>query len=337
MLAAMTRSHLCAVLVAVIAASSAVARAQSSGDPVAAQALFDAAKRLVNEGKFAEACPKLEESQRLDPAIGTHYALAECYEKAGRLASAWVAYLDVASESAAQSRPDREKFAKARAAAIAQRVSRLTVNVPAGSRAPGLQILRDGKAVREAEWGVPVPVDPGRHVVTATAPGKAPFEAAVVAREDGATLAVDLPPLTDAPNAPVAPAGNAPAPDVSTPGGEERHGLGTQRVLAIAAGAVGLAGVAVGTVFGVEALSKHSATQQECQGNVCSSSGLQDVDSGKSAGNVSTVAFSVGAAALVGGAVLWLTAPSGRSSTGSLRAAPMVARDGAGITIQGGW
>jgi serine/threonine-protein kinase len=334
----MTDRHFLAALTAIaIAASSAVAGAQPSHDPVAAQALFDAAKRLVAQGKYGEACSKLEESQRLDPAIGTHYALAECYEKAGRLASAWVAFLDVASESSAQGRADREKYAKARAAALMPRLSRITVNVPAAARVAGLQIKKDSETLREAQWGVAVPADTGSHVIAASAPGKVPFETTVVTREDGTTLGVDIPPLADAPSAPTATtsfSSTTTAPTtIST---EEHHGTSAQPVIGIVVGAAGVAGLAVGAIFGAEALSKHSASQQQCQGNACTPAGIQDVNDGKSAGNISTIALAAGAAALVGGAVLWLTAPRGETKTG-LRAAPIVARDGGGFAIQGAW
>ena len=36
-----------------------------------AQALFDEALVLIKAGKYAEACPRLEESDRLDPGMGT--------------------------------------------------------------------------------------------------------------------------------------------------------------------------------------------------------------------------------------------------------------------------
>jgi hypothetical protein len=52
---------------------------------------------------------------------------------------------------------------------------------------------------------------------------------------------------------------------------------------------------------------------------------------------VSTIAFAAGAVAVAGGAVLWLTAPSGRASTGWVRAVPLTARDGAGVAVQGAW
>jgi hypothetical protein len=309
---------------------------------VAAQALFDTGKRLATEHKYAEACPKFEESQRLDPAIGTHYAMAECYEKAGRLASAWVAYLDVASEAGAQKRADREKYAKARAAALAPRLSRISVLVPPSSRAPGLEIKRDGETLHDAQWGVPVPADPGSHVIAATAPGKLAFQTTVVVRDEGKIEEVTLGPLADAPAPPPTVVGPTPsataggeAPPV--PPGEGPHGLGTQRILALAIGAVGLGGVIVGSVFGLETLSKHSSSQQECPGNACSPAGLQDVSDGKNAGNVSTIAFAVGGAALAGGVVLWLTAPSSSPKVGSLDVTPLVARDTGGLSLRGVW
>src|SRR5678816_498104 len=70
-------------------------------DPAGAQALFDQARELTRQGRFAEACPKLQESNRLDPGIGTQFHLADCYEQSGRIASAWAAFLEVASQARA--------------------------------------------------------------------------------------------------------------------------------------------------------------------------------------------------------------------------------------------
>src|SRR5450432_1599182 len=88
---------LCTLLASVFGARPA--GAQSSGSSVAAQALFDDAKRLVQEGDAASACPKFEESERLEPGIGTKLNLADCYERVGRNASAWVLYLEVEDDT----------------------------------------------------------------------------------------------------------------------------------------------------------------------------------------------------------------------------------------------
>ena len=89
------------------------------------------ARALMKAKNYAEACPKLAESQRLDPGIGTQFHLADCYENQGKLASAWATFLEVASLAAASNQPDREKAAKARAARLEPRLPRLTIVVPA--------------------------------------------------------------------------------------------------------------------------------------------------------------------------------------------------------------
>jgi len=75
-------------VVAAAAALVAMGGDARAADAPAAQALFDEAKRAMADGRWAEACPKLEESERLDPSIGTAFNLARCYEHVGRIASA---------------------------------------------------------------------------------------------------------------------------------------------------------------------------------------------------------------------------------------------------------
>ncbi len=76
-------------LALVVTACSSPAFAQQSAEKAAsAQALYDEGLRLMGVGEFAAACPKFAASQKLDPAMGTKFRLADCYEKIGKTASA---------------------------------------------------------------------------------------------------------------------------------------------------------------------------------------------------------------------------------------------------------
>ena len=86
------RLPLAALVLGVLSGAPAAARAQTSS-AAAAEALFDDGRALMKQGDHARACPKLAESQRLDPAPGTLLALGVCWEAAGRIARAHGAFV----------------------------------------------------------------------------------------------------------------------------------------------------------------------------------------------------------------------------------------------------
>src|SRR5437762_4686516 len=96
----------------------------------AAETLFIEAKKLMEAKRFDEACPKFADSQRLDPGVGTLLNLALCYERQGKVASAWSTYRDAASAARTAGQADRENMARQRASALEPRLSRLTVAIP---------------------------------------------------------------------------------------------------------------------------------------------------------------------------------------------------------------
>ena len=167
----------CFLLIATICG---VAGAEPGADKAAAQALFDEGKRLATEGHYAEACPKLAESQRLDPAPGTLLNLADCYEKAGLTASAWATWLEAAAATKQAGQLERERLARKRAETLKPRLMNLEISVPEASRFPGLEVRKDNTAVSNVTWGTPMPIDPGTHSITARAPGYRSWNTTVV-------------------------------------------------------------------------------------------------------------------------------------------------------------
>jgi hypothetical protein len=289
---------------------SRLALAQGS-DRAVAEELFRQGQSLMQAQRFAEACPKLAESQRLDPGTGTLLNLGVCHEREGKLASAWAEYNDVLTLAQRDGREDRVAYAKERIAAVEPRLSRLKIELSPGSDVPALEVKLDGNVVGRPTLGVAIPVDPGTHRVAASASGKRPWETSVTVPTGPVEIVVALPALGDAVAEPLAPK----APVIAErPGSDRPPASNTQRILAYGLGGLGLVGVGIGTVFGLKAISKNDESNERgCVGNECSPSAGALREDAQSAGTLSTVAFAVGGAALAGGVVLFLTAPNSKA------------------------
>src|SRR5687767_9621195 len=112
-------------IILALALSPSVASAQSD-DRQAAQALYERAVELMAQKAYADACPKLEEVTRLVPdGLGAKLTLAECWEGAGKLASAYVAYAQVETLAGRKGDADRQKLASERAAALKPRLAKV--------------------------------------------------------------------------------------------------------------------------------------------------------------------------------------------------------------------
>lgn len=315
--------------------------AQSTADKVAAEGLFDQGRAAMQRGDFAQACGLLERSQRIDPAVGTLLYLAECYEKAGRTASAWATFREAADAADAAHESTRARTGRERAARLEPQLARLTIQLsPENEQIQDLSIERSGQTVNAASWNVPVPVDPGDHTIAASAPGYEPFSTTVTVPPRAANVSVSVPPLKKNPEGeksatPAPPQGAPPAAPASTdmprteatpplPVPSEQNG-DNQRLAAYVAGGVGVVGIAVGSIFGLRAIGKANDADSYCpRGYQCDDVlGTSLTDDAKSAARISNIAFAVGGVALVGGAVLYFTAPakpSAAPTTATVRA-----------------
>ncbi len=348
-----TRNWTALAVLCVGLTTGAAAEAQTSAsDKAAAEALFDQAQDLMKKKDYAEACTKFEQSQRIDPAIGTLLYLADCYERVGRLASAWATFREGASEAREAGQMDRARAGEKRAALLEPRLSKLTVKVATENDGiDGLTVTRGKEDVLKGLWGVAVPVDAGDYVVRASAPGYKAFEQTISVPADAASATINIPklevdPAQAAPAEPVPVQPPAPEPPVAQPAaypplGQDRGPSddsdpgSTQRTIGLVVGGVGLVGIGVGAFFGFDAISKNDDAKALCpRGNVCDDpDGVTLTDDAKKAATISNIAFAAGGAALAGGVILYLTAPS-KSST-ALRVAPSLGPRQAGVSLGG--
>src|SRR5207244_3729576 len=100
--------------------------------------------------------------------------LATCFEQTRRLARAWTLFREVATWANEQGQPAREEVALARARALEPRLSKLVMMVPWASQLDGAEVTVDGAVVAPGQYGVPVPVDLGVHVVVGRASKRTP-------------------------------------------------------------------------------------------------------------------------------------------------------------------
>lgn len=318
----------CLVLLALSTATLATrpAAAQSRGaDAAAAEALYTQGRKLLASGETAAACAKLEESQRLDPGMGTEFYLAECYEKLGRTASAWAAFREVQASARTAGRRDRESLATRRVDDLEPRLVRLQVDVPWGDRVPGVEVRRDDVLVGHGQWGMPVPVDPGAYTLRVTAPNRAPASIQVEVRAEGQTRHVTIPELADA---------HVAGSGADGGGGGEGGSRSTLRTAGWVMVGTGAAALVAGGALGLVAKSDYSGSKGSCgAGGTCTN--MSDINGQKSAASMATAAtvvFLAGAAIAAAGVTLELL-PRGRTT--ALRVEPSVGASFAGLAAAG--
>jgi hypothetical protein len=318
----------------------------SASDKASAEALFDEALRAMKEGRYAEACPKLENSQRIDPGVGTLLYLGECYEKIGRTASAWATFREAASEADAGGQTKRSKAARDRYTKLEPLLAYLTIEVAESTRAlPGLRLRRDGADTGLGIIGSAVPADPGPSKIDVTAPDHESFSVTVRV-QPGARQTVLIPalaavegprpiaavPLAASPPPEQRPEQNAPPAAPAAPAADENPG-GTQRVIGLVLAGGGLVGVGLGTYFGLRAIDKEKQADEKCSPSLCQEKAdYENSDQAHSAATGSTISFIAGGALLAAGAVVFFTAPSKSSSVGL---SPVVGPGFAGLRIGG--
>jgi hypothetical protein len=239
--------------------------------------------------------------------------LALCHEAIGKLASAWLEFVEVERVSKAGAIEsaklrERVRIANEHLGTLGPRVPKLIVNVPAAARTGDLRVTANGSPRNEGSWGVAIPIDPGDVQVSASAAGRRAFQTVIHVGE-GQTETVDVPPLT--------PEERAAPPRVEAPVPVARPSPAL-RPLGIALGAAGIVSLGFGTYFGLRAVSKWGDADRACpQASGCSDQAVSLSVDAKHAATLADITVGLGVAALAAGIVLYLT---GARSTADARA-----------------
>jgi hypothetical protein len=285
---------------------------------------YEDGKKLAEQGKWTEACPKFAEAHRQKPdAVGITLNLADCYKHTGKTASAWSLFKEGSFRAKSNDKDEaRAAYADKEAAALEPTLSRLQVDV---EDTPGLTIHIDEQDLGKGAFGSAVPVDPGDHKVEATAPGYSVWSTSVRIGPNKDMQHVKIPGLQKVAT-PLTP-GAATPPNPAL------------RPAAFAVGGVGAAGLLVGGVMGGLALGDKSSLSTACKNGACLDQASKDkLASAKTKALVSTIGLSAGGAALATGVVLFVLSTRGSAATKDERKpalVPALAPGFAGLTAVG--
>ena len=328
-----------------------------------ADRLFEQGRAAVRAGDLGKALERFEQSQRLDPAVGTLLNIADCEEKLGKLASAWTHLRQAIDQMKADD--DRLGPIKKRIVALEPRLPRLTIALAQGT--PSFtKVTRDDVELAGPQLGTEQPVDPGKHQVTVAAPGHrrrvfrvelkvAEHKSLTVepGDEEAAPVVVAVPPAAapavsaaqPVPEAPApAPAAEAPrdnlAPSASPAPPSDHDSVGRSSTsaspLGYWIGGAGAVSLAVGLGAGAMVFSKKSTQNDHCDAaKVCDQEGLDAASSARTFATVSTVASVVGLAGIGVGAYLLLTRSEPGQPQATLHVAPVAG--GAAIAFTRGF
>jgi len=295
-------------------------------DVSAADEAFKKGRELLKAGKYAEACVQFEQSQALDPALGTLFNIAQCDERIGKLATALAAYREVIAKDTNQT---RRQTASENAGNLQPRVPRLVVQVPPGAR--HVIVTLDGK--RSIDAGEPVELDMGDYTIEVHADGMADYTTQAKITDEGKTVTITAKLIPGKSEELVRIDHKVKHDD---DGAIEPAPRSHRKLYGIAAMAAGGAGLVTGVIFGGLASSKWSDAKAVCGGTTCTTQADADRasalgDQARSKANVSTGLVVAGGVIAAVGVVIYVTAPSEHAVRVAAHASP----DGGSVTLSG--
>lgn len=316
------RSAIVAVIAALTLARPIHAFAQPSPPPDPT-AIFKEGRAVYDRGEYRRALDLFRESYKLAPADKILANLARTEGRLGMYGSAMRHFQEVVSRL-----PETDPLRAAIVGEVIQlapKVPYLRVSLKVGAPAE-TRVGVDGEALSRDKLGKDVPIDPGKHVVTAAAPGMKDRRYEVPLREgEHREIVVEMERLPAAPPSPpvsvakppttaAAPVAPLPLPQTpASPQTEVEPPITLGYKLGIAALGVGGAAMLVGVGTGLRALDKKEDLTSQCRApSDCPASAQPVINEMNTLSHVATPLLIVGGAVLTTGAVLFFRSPRGR-------------------------
>ena len=304
-----------------------------------ARAAAAAGVDLLQQGRYAEALDRFQRAEALVHAPTHLLYIARTQVKLGQLVEASETYLKVTHEVLAADAP--HAFVDAQASA-AQEAKELDARIPTllirveGAGASDATVTMDGTPLPAAMIGIAAPINPGTHTLRAVGKDGTSAESRVkLSPGSRETVILQLRAAEPAP----APASAPAAATSPAPGGETAppaSGPELGKVLGWIGVGVGVAGLAVGTVF--VAINRTKRTDADA---MCSSAGcpvasrpqIQSLDQqADDAATGAWIGYVAGGALLATGLVLLFTSGEAKKNDASSGLHPWIGPGAGGVT-----
>ncbi len=279
-------------LASVLAAPPASAAQTSAADRETARSMMQEGRDLRDKGDLKGALQRFKAADDIMHVPTTSLEVARTQVSLGLLVEARDTIASIHKTSGQPDDPTPFKDARVKAdeldAQLEGRIPTLTISVSGATEGDSPAIVIDGVSLPSSAAALPRKVDPGHHVISATAASGEAKEEVDVAEGEKKEIALTL----------VA-GGSSNGPQEDT--GAARTIVHTPGPITYGAIVVGGVGLVTGSVTGLLELSKASSVKKECPTKQCvsGSTGASDLNSANTLATISTVAFAVAAAGAV--------------------------------------
>ena len=292
----------------------------------AARAVYKDARELHRQGRLHEAAEKAQQAHAMAATPVTALELGQILVELGRLVDARDVLRSVALMPVSPRESEKGRDARVQTASLARQLDMRIPKLAFADRPASVEVLLDGKPVATVDATAWLGVDPGTHallvrvedrVCTTVTLSLSEGEERTVDLHDAAAACRPEPPPTAPPARTVTP--YVPPPPVSpvpAPPPDVTRGGDTAKIVSVVLVGAGAVSVGVGGYLALSAKSSYDSVASECGPRGCTQNGFDVRNSARSQADVATVVLGVGAAAILGGVVVWLVDPSPRVRVG---------------------